>query len=810
MAGFLRDLRFGLRALLRAPGFTAAAVLALGLGTGAATAIFSVLNGVVLRPLPYSQPDRLVMLWETNQEKHLEHEPLSPVNFLDYRNLGQVFVDAAAWWRPELTLTQPGQEPIRLNAVEASRNLFTVLGVKPLIGPGFERGGVLHTRVLDVVISDRLWRARFDADPSLIGGTIALDGVAHEVVGIMPPGFTYPGDTDVWEGLTWDLAQHSRAAHFMEAVARLAPGATRERADAELAALTTRLRAEFPATNRGWSARATPLLHEVVGYFRVALYTLMGASALLLLIACVNVANLLLARATARERELAVRTAIGANRGRLVRQLFAESLLLGVLGAALGLLVAWAAITAFVAETPVPVPRLHQVALDARVLAFAAGLAILTAVIFGLAPAVVMSRGSLHLMLKEGARAGGAPAARRIRDALVVGEIALAVALLVGAGLLVRSVERLVSEDPGLRPSGILTVSVQVPQSSYRDWTEVIRFYEGLLDDLRARPDVEAASATSRLPLTPGWRIPFLKKGEAPPRAGEAPMAQYHTVGTGYFDTLGVPLLRGRMFDARDTLQSPGVVVVNQSLARRYWPGGEPIGARIRALTKVIGPLGIRLADSDEYEVLGVVGDVRNQSLQQETEPAIYFTIAQFPFRQMFLTVRGQAAGDLLSAVRETLRQRDPTLPLSQVRTMGQVLAESSARPRLLMWLLSAFAALALVLAAVGIYGILAYAVNERRREIGIRLALGAQTRGVVWMVVRQGLTLAAIGALLGGAGAWVAGRSLTSLLFRVSATDPLTFATVVGLMLVVALAACYVPGRRAARLDPLEALRVE
>lgn len=809
----LRDLRFGARVLARAPAFTITAILALGLGTGAATAIFSVLDGVVLRPLPYADPDRLVMLWATDRTAGLSHEPISPVNFVDYRALDHVFTDAAAWWRPEFTLTQPGQDPIRVNAVEASRNLFSVIGISPALGPGFPPGEPLHElRVAEVVISHRLWRTRFSSDPDIVGKAISLNGRSFTVTGVMPAGFDFPGDVDVWQRLQWDLAQHSRGAHFMEAVARLRPGVTLDRAEAELDALGARLGAEFAATNAGKSMRAAPLADEVVGYFRPALFVLMAAVGLLLLIACVNVANLLLARATARAREVAVRAAIGASRGRLVSQLLAESLLLAAAGAALGLLVAWSGVHALVAMSPIDIPRLDQVAIDGRVLAFAALLALATAVVFGLAPAMLMTRTDLHQTLKEGGRGAGSGAgARRMRHVLVVGEIALSVALLVAAGLIVRSVAQLARVDAGVRPAGILTVSIQLPQGSYSDWTQVGRFYEGLLDDLRRQPGIEAASASNFLPLATGWRIPFQIEGRPPLPAGDESRVQYHTAGTGYFATLGIPVRAGRTFDAHDDLDSPGVVVINEAMARKYWPEGDSVGAKVHALTKYIGPLGVRLAESELYEIVGVVGDVKNSSLQRDAEPAMYFSIPQFPFREMYLQVRSRAAaGTPLPVVRDTVWSRDPALPISKVQTLEQVLGASVTRPRFLMVLMSGFAALALALAAVGVYGILSYAVTERRHEIGIRVALGARAPSVVWLVVRQGLALAVTGVGLGALAAYIGGRSLSALLYQVGAADPLTFAVVSALVLAVSIVACYVPAWRASRLDPLVALRQE
>lgn len=597
----------------------------------------------------------------------------------------------------------------------------------------------------------------------------------------------------------------------MEAVARLAPGVTLERAAAEMDALAGRLAAEHAATNEGWGMRATPLLNEVVGYFRPALFVLMAAVALLLLIACVNVANLLLARAATRARDVAVRSAIGASRGRLVGQLLAESLVLASGGGALGLIVAWAGVRALVASSPIAIPRLDQVGMDARVLAFTVVLAFATAIVFGLAPALLASRADLQQMLKEGSRGAGDGAPRRTRHALVVGEIALSVALLVAAGLITRSVARLAAVDAGLDPARVLTLSLQLPPGAYQDWTRVSRFYEDLLDDLRRQPGVAGASASNFLPLANGWRIPFQIEGRPPIQTGDESLVQHHTVGTDYFSTLRIPLVRGRVIDAHDDLEAPGVVVINEAMARRFWLDGDPIGAKVRALAKNIGPLGVRLADSNLYEVVGIVGDVRNASLRSEAEPAMYFTVHQFPFREMYLQVRGRGAAEaLLPVVRNTVWRRDPTLPISKVQTMKQVLGASVSEPRFLMTLMAGFAALALVLAAVGVYGILSYAVTERRHEIGIRVALGAQASSVAWMVVRQGVTLAGVGVAAGGLAAYLGGRSLAALLYGVGAADPATYAVVIGLVLVVAIVACGVPAYRASRMDPLVSLRTE
>ena len=580
MDTLLQDIRFGWRLLRRTPGFTISAVLALALGIGATTAIFSVLDRVVLRPLPYPDPDRLTMVWEANDGKGLSHERISPVNFVDYRGLSQVFEDAAAWWYPQLTLTETGHDPLRVNAIETTPNFFSVLGVQPVLGAGFPKSP-FYAREAIAVISHRLWRERFGGDPSIVGKTIALNGPLFTVVGVMPQGFQYPNDTDVWHRLTWDVAQHSRGAHFMESIVRLKPGVTVEAANNELRALTKRLGKENPSTNGDYTARAVPLATEVVGFFRPALFALFGAAAFLLVITCTNVASLLLARATVREREVAVRAAIGASRGRLIRQFLTESVLLAVMGTALGVAVAVGSVKALVAASPVELPRLAGVGLDARMLLFAVALALLTAIAFGVVPAMLMARGDMQRPLKESGRGGdGGGARRRARSTLVVAEIGLAVMLLVGAALLARSFQRLVQQDPGFRPTRAVTAKVELPYS-YADFTKIVDFYDRLLTSLRTQPGVSVAGASNFLPLEAAWRGPFFIQGRPRPRSGDEAQAQHQTVDDDYFRAMGVPLVKGRFFTANDNADAPGVVIVNDALARRQWPNEDPIGQTV-------------------------------------------------------------------------------------------------------------------------------------------------------------------------------------------------------------------------------------
>ena len=806
MTNLLQDLRYGLRSLAKAPAFATAAIAALALGIGATTAIFSVVNAVVLEPLPYAHPDRLVSLWEVNNAKNLEHEPLSPVNFMDYRGLNQVFADAVAWWRPEVTLRDADKEPVRVNTIEVSGNFLTVLGVQPTLGAGFP-AGVFFSRDRLVLMSDRLWRSRYSADPAIVGKTISMNANQFTVAGVLPRGFGFPGDTDLWQLLNWDLTLHSRGAHFMEAVARMKAGTTVVDAQRELDALTGRLSAEFTGTNRGWRSRAIPLHDEVVGYYRSALYVVLTAVGLLLVIACINIASLLMARASSRAREVAVRAAIGATRQRLVRQFLTESLVLAAVGGLLGVGVAFAAMKAIVVAAPLDIPRLAEVTLDARALVFALALVLVTAIVFGLLPALVLSRVDVQRVLKEGGRSGSGRG-RRAHQLLVAAEIALAVMLLAGAGLLVRSVARLAAEDPGFSPSNIVTAGIQLTGAAYSSWPQVEQFHSALVRSLQEQPGIDAAGASNFLPLAPGWRIPFLIRGVPPPASGDEQTAQYHSVSEGYFESLGVPLLRGRLFDAHDTAQSRGVVVINQAMAERYFGAADPIGQTVTSRATNIGPLGASLMKDRDHVIVGVVGNVKNSSLQGRAEAALYHSTRQFPFRHLYLVARGSDAAQVGAAIREATRRSDPSIPAPELRTMTSVVGASVERPRLLMFLLGVFAVSALALSALGIYGLLSYAVTERHQELSIRLALGARPGGVRWLVLRDGLLLAVIGSLAGVAAAYAAARQVASLLYGVSPGDPVAFGSVVAVAIGTATAACAIPAWRASKVDPLAGLR--
>jgi len=809
MTTFGADLRFALRTLRRAPSFTIAAIIALGLGTGSAAAVFSLLRGVVLRPLPYASPAQLVTLWEVNHTKSLEHEAISPVNFGDYRALTNVFADAAAWWRPQINLADDAGEPVRVNAVETSENLFSVLGVRPMLGVGFPIHPKLWGTEHQAIISHRLWQTRFDGDRAIVGKVLHLNGANYTVVGVMPPGFSFPGETDVWQQLQWPLDQHSRSAHFMETVARVKPGVSLGTVQRELTALTARLASEHANTNKDWTARVIPLDHEVAGLFRPGLFALLGASGLLLLIACINVANLLLARAVARRREVAVRAAIGASRSRLLKLFLTESCVLAVIGGALGLGVSVGAVRALLAWTPIQIPRAADVGVDFTVLLFATAIAAGTAIAFGLVPAVLLSRAELQDALKDGARGTGIRG-RRLRSGLVIAEVSLAVMLLSGAGLLVRSVEKLLDVDAGLDPTSSITVDLLLPNSGYPTWPRVAQFYASLTQSLRENPGITNAGVTNFLPLEPGWRLPYAVVGQpADPTA--MPQAQMHIADEGYFSALHIRLIRGRDFTAHDDAQSTPVVIVNEALAKLIAPDGNAVGKQQVMDAVGIGPLSRRLVGSDHYEIIGVVKDLKNTSLRSAAEPAFFFTSRQFAARNMHLVVRGRGdAARLTELARDAVRAIDPALPLGAVKPMDRVLAESVDPPRFVMLLLSAFAVLALTLAAVGIYGILTFMVTNRQREIGIRLALGAEPSAMLRMIVGEGVGLTLIGCVFGIAGGVVAARALSSFLFNVRPSDPATLAGVSAVVIGTAIAACVIPGRRAAGEDPTRALRSE
>jgi putative ABC transport system permease protein len=801
-------LRLAIRQFTHQRSFALVTVIVLGLGVGASVTVYSVVDAVLLRPLPYTAPQDLVMLWDTNHEKGLQHEPISPVNFMDQRKLS-VFADAAAWWRPDVNLVDPGLDPVRVKAVETSANLFHLLGVRPQVGPGFPDDGPFFSPTLVAVISDRLWRTRYQADPNIVGRSLLFNGTPYQIVGVMPARFDFPGEIDVWQRLRWDLNLHSRAAHFMEAVARLAPGADLARATAETTGLAQRLESQFPQTNRAWGARVVPLLEDVLGYYRPALIVLVGAVGLLFGIACFNVASLLLTRGISRGREMAVRTALGAAPRHLVVQLIAEGAVLSIAGAIAGTIAAAVTLPLLVRLTPVRIPRLDQVALQPRVLLLALGLAMITTLFFGLVPALLLRRRSLVKALQSSQR-GVSRGSTTLYRLLVAGEVALAAALLVSSALLIRTVSRMVDAPLGVGNAHAFSASVQLSAAAYPDWPTVSQTFATLLDRVRTQPGIRNIGASNFLPLEPGWRVPFGIEGQPPARPGEQPMAQYHSVTDGYFEAFGAQLVAGRFLTDRDRQDTPGAVVVNQTFATRYLGGRSAVGQHLTTTSKAIGPLGTNLITDGRLEVMGVVADIQNAALGQPVEPAIYFTTRQYPFRALFVTIDAVDPQTALAALRTALHEIAPAVPLADMATWSERLSTRAGEPRVLMTLLVFFGALAALLASIGVYGLFSWIVALRRRELAIRLTLGARPAGVAGLVLRQGALLVIAGLAAGWLIIRLAEHAIARVLFQVSPADPLS-TTLAGVTLfVAAIVACLPPALRAMRVQPSEGLRVE
>jgi putative ABC transport system permease protein len=804
MMTLLQDLRHGARLLVRAPGFAAIAIAALAIGIGANTAIFSVVNTLLIQRLPYQDPDRLAVVWEHNLPRDRKNNVVSPGNFIHWREMNQAFEDIAAVGMTfNLTLTGAG-DPEELPFQYVSASFFPLLGVPPALGRPFradEEGP--NTRV--VVISHRLWQERFNGDPRILSRPITLQGEPYTVTGVMPAGFYYMDKTvNLWMPVPFSEASRTPRGRWITVLARLKPDVTFGRAQQEMERVHGELRRLFPDFNTGWTARVVPLTEQLTGNVRPALIVLLGAVAFVLLISCANVANLLLARATARQRELAVRAALGAARSRLIRQLVAESSVLAAAGGASGLLLAWWALhllRVVVAER-LPIARLETVGIDSLVLAFTVGASVLSGLFFGLVPALSASGSALNEALKEGNRAGTGARGNRTRNAFVVVEIALALVLLVGAGLLVRSFVGLLNVNPGFDPARTVTMRVGLPDSRYGEPAQRVQFFQRLFDRVDALPGVQASGATSFLPLAGlGAATAFEVIGKPRAPRGEEPVVDVRVIANDYLKAMGVPLLRGRLFDEQNPTDNRNRVVINEMMAKKYWPGEDPIGKRIR----------ISWNDPREDEIIGVVGDIRNAALETEARATNYWPHARFPYGSMTLAIRtaGEATS-IANAVARLVREQDPNLAVADVRTMGDVVANSVAERRLTMLLLTIFAGAALLLAAVGIYGVIAYSVTQRTPEIGIRMALGAQRGDVLRMVVGQAMALAAAGIAIGGIGALLLTRLMTGLLFNVKPGDPLTFAAVALVLGVVAMVASYLPGLRATRVDPVIALRGE
>ena len=791
-----QDVRFAARTLRKGPGFAAVAVLTLALGIGASTAMFTLVNSVLLRPLGYADPERLVSVAEVTPGGE-GGAPTSPANYDDWKEGARSFTDlAAAYGGPENLTGEGGAEQVVMRATTA--NYFTLLGVDAGVGRVYGPGEELENIV---VLSHAFWRRRFNADPALLGRSISLSGQTLQVVGVMPESFrSTSAAPDLWVPVPYDPEWRGR---FLEVVGRLRPGVTVEQAREEMRALHGRLGELYPA-NAGWSAEVVPLHERITGGVRPALLVLLGAVGLLLLIACANVANLLLGRAVARRRELAVRLSLGATRGRLVRQTLTESLILsgvaGVLG--LGLAVWGTGALASLLPADLALPRLDEVRADLRVLGFALGVSLLTGIVFGTVPALSGSAVRLAETLRESTRGAGG-GRNGLRRALVVVEVALAVILLVGAGLLGRSLQRLMAVDTGLRTESVLTLQVTLSGESYESDAGKRAFMDALLARLEALPGAREAAGEMYLPLTGAKVGHVFWRGDRPePPEEEQPGTDIRVVAGDYFAVLGIPVLRGRAFDGRDRGDAPAAFLINEELARRHYPGEDPVGKPI-TYPWIGGPV--------SGEIVGVVGNVREMGPTAAPAPAIYRPYAQFPSPEMTMLVRTD--GDplaLASAAEAAVRDIDPNQPVARIRSMDQVAAETVARPRFNLYLLGGFAAMALLLAGLGLYAIISYSVTQRRHEIGVRVALGARRGDVIRLVVRQGLALTAAGLAIGLGAALVATRAMSTLLFDVRPTDPATMAGVALFLAAVALLASWLPGLRATRVDPAVALRGE
>jgi putative ABC transport system permease protein len=808
MGKLLQDLGYGARMLLAKPGFTIITILTLALGIGANTAIFTVVEAALLRGLPYNQPDRLFHLWETTPQKEYPQREFSYPDYQDYL-ANQVFEGVAAYTGGGGSVLTGRGEPERIFAPSVSANFFSLLGVAPIIGRTFSEGDDKPGASRVVVLSYGFWQRMFARDSGVVGQTLTINGTPQTVIGVMPPSFTFamrPGD--LWMAYQPSEVQLTRRfLHGTNLIARLKSGVSIEQAQSEMSSIALRIAAVHSDSHVGTGARLVPLHEQIVGTVKPILFALLLASAFVLLIGCANVANLLLARSLGRQKEIAIRAALGARNSRIVRQLLTESLLMSLIGGLAGLLFAIWGVDALISLVPeaqlTTMPFLRNARVNASALAFTFGLSLLTGIVFGLAPALAASKLDLHNTLKEGGRSGSGLERHRVRRLLVVAEIALAVVLLAGAGLMMKSLWRLMQVNIGFDPHNVLSMTVALPGSKYQEQSRIASFQDQLTARVSSLPGVAGAGLIDRLPLLSGNTTRFFLDGEAPPPPGEEIEANFRQAGKSYFQTLGIPLIRGRFFDERDVSTSPGVVIMNKSLAERLLPGQDPVGRRIR----------FRSVGSQPIEIVGVAGDVKVTGLDDAIKPVLYFPLTQGQSLTASLVVRttGDPA-DLIGAVRNTSRALEPELGIFNVRTIDEMIADSPAAffRRLPAWLIGIFAVVALLLASIGISGVISYSVSQQTREIGVRLALGARPKEILGMVVRKGMTLAVSGAGIGLLGAFALTRFMEGLLFGVSATDPIVFIAIAILLVLVALLACYIPALRASRVDPMIALRYE
>jgi putative ABC transport system permease protein len=796
-----QDLRYGLRMLVKRPGFTFVAVLTLALGIGANSAIFSVVNAVLLRPLPYKDSEQIVNVYEALPQGGTGS--VSVPNLKDWREQNNVFTAIAAYQWANFNLHDQDQ-PERVVGLNVSAEFFDVLGIAPQLGRTFQQGEDTAGNDRVAVISEELWRKNFGGDASIVGKNIHVGGEGYTVVGVMPPQFKFQ-TAQMWLPLVFsDTQLKNRGSHAYATVARLKPGVTIAQAQAEMTGIARRLEQMYPDNQQGRGISLVPVQEAQVGYMRPALFVLLGAVGFVLLIACTNVANLLLARAASRRREIAIRTALGAGRGRLIRQFLTESVLLSVLGGAFGMLIAKWGTDALVSLATGYIPSTVEIDLDWRVLSFTLLLSLLTGTVFGLAPALQVSKTDVQEALKEGGNSGSSPRGNWLRSLLVVAEIASALVLLVGAGLLIKSFTRLQRIDPGFRSENVLTMKIALPDAKYKSQTSASAFYRQLLERVEALPGVESAGVINLLPVQQsGTNGEIQVEGQAPDPSGQSPLVEVRAASPEYFRALGIQLVAGRFFNAADEEKSAQVVIVNETFARKLIPDQDPLGKQIKNDS---GP---------PITIVGVVRDVKQSGLTAEVRPELFSPYTQ-PFwsgmnQNMNLVVRTASdPSSLTAAIRKEVLAVDPAQPVYGVQTMEAVLGRAVSYQRLNMQLLGIFAALAMLLAVIGIYSVMSYLVTQHTREIGIRMALGAQPWDVLKLVLGQGMILTLAGVGLGLIGAFMLTRLMSNLLYGVTASDPLTYAAVSALLFVVALVACYVPARRATKVDPMVALRYE
>ena len=806
MDSLLRDLKFSARSLLKRPALTIIAVVTLAIGIGANSAIFSTINALLLKPLPFPDPERIVALWDKVPSRGVERNEVAVANYLDWNAQNKSFEQLGMyrWWSTNLT---GSDSPERVQGFMVTPNFIEIVGVKPMLGRGFSAEENQPGKDSVALLTYSLWQRRFGADPNIVNKTISTNGITRTVIGVMPPDFNYPKGAEIYAPLaiTPELAR-SRGNHAYLGIGRLRPGVSIQGAQAEFDNIAAQLEKQYPETNTGRGVVIYHILEDTVRMYSTALWVMMAAVGFVLLIGCANVANLMLARASGRQREIALRAALGASRFRIVRQLLTESVLLGLLGGALGILVAYWGVDAIRAGNPGEAARFapgwNHLGLNTPVLVFTMALSILSGVLFGLAPAWQLSKPDLNRALKEGSRQASS-GSHRLRGLLVISEVALSLMLLVSAGLLIRSFLQLVKADPGFNSENLLTMNLVLPAANYKEGPQRAAFYADLLRRVEALPGVESVAAVNHLPLGgSNSSTGFLVEGIPAPPPGQEFLGRYRVCTPNYFKTMGIAVLKGRAFTDQDKAGAPPVIIVNETLARKYWPDSEPVGKRMR----YTGPL-----DQNPWmQVVGVVRDVKHDMTLPITED-FYVPHAQDSWQSMVLVAKTKVEPASMAApIRQQVWAIDKNQPVFAVHTMREVRAISLALYSFSSVMLSIFAGLALLLAAIGIYGVMSYAVTQRTQEIGIRMALGARVRDVLKLVVRNGMSLAVIGVLVGLAGAYALTRLLASLLVGVTPTDVMTFSIVTFGLLVVALLACYIPARRATKVDPLVALRYE